>query len=581
VRLTSVILLFGALWGAAEGIWLVAPVLVRDHRIVPETLGHWVVLETALLVTSAGLGTIIAVFAAGAILGWPVVRRRPYRDTTLAAGLALGALLPVGYFVAALLIEWKYFARLPALRDWRLAAGAAAYVAASLVLIAVYRRVLARRPSRPATRLARILVSLALLGAAAVPFHVSRPAKTASHESGPLVRVAQNDEASASPLLLVGIDSANWETISPLLGRGSLPTIDRLVANGIHGTIEALWPPYWSAAAWAAILTGHPQEETGVYADLTVHAPGLPPFDAPLNGNAVLDPYLLVEWVLLGREVIEATHPPRSTLHRPPFWELLSRAGVESGVVRFDFSYPADERTSVVVSNFVGRDNWNLARVRSEERAGLLTPASLRRELLAPFSEDVALDDQLLSAVLPRPPRVRSGRLALEMKMLRGAIHIDHRTFVAGEQVLALRPSLRFLGIYLPGLDEVCHAFWQYRFPEAYGDAGPSADAVAELGGVIDRYLEFLDRGLARLLAAYEVRPNVILVSDHGHEAILNHPLWRGWHSRFGIFVAEGPAFRHDEKPLAVSYYDVVPTVFDVLGFAVPAGMHGTSVRDR
>jgi hypothetical protein len=576
---TSVILAFGALWGVVEGIWLVAPALIRDHRIIPTTLTHWVVLETTLLVMSAGLGALIAIFAAGAILGWAIVRRRAYRDAALAAGLALGSLLPLGYFGAVLLIEWKYFARLPSLRDWRLAVGVAAYVAGSLVLAGVYRRVVARQTPRPATTLAWILAALAVLGAATLPLYIPRLGAVAAHES-PLVRVAGN-AATGSPLLVVGVDSANWETIRPLLVRGSLPTIGRFVANGIHGNIEALWPPYWSAAAWAAILTGHPQEETGVYADLTVQAPGLPPFDAPLNANALLDPYLLVEWTLLGRGIIEATHPPRSVLHRPPVWELLSDAGVEAGVIRFDFSYPADERTSVVISNFVGRDNWNLARVRSQERAGLIAPAALRAELLAPFSDDVPFDDQLLSAVLPRSRQVRSARRTLEMKMLRGALDIDHRTFVASEQVLRLRPSLPFLGVYLPGLDEVCHAFWQYRFPEAYGDARPSAEDVAELGGVIDRYLEFLDRRLARLIGAFPSRPNVILVSDHGHEAILDHPLWRGWHSRFGVFIAEGPAFRRREEPLAVSYYDLVPTVADVMGFAVPTGMHGTTVRGR
>jgi hypothetical protein len=449
-----------------------------------------------------------------------------------------------------------------------------------LLLVGVYRRAFTLRMPRPATTLAGILAALAALGAAALPLHTPRPASATAEDVGPLVRAA-GAPASDTPLLLVGIDSANWETIRPLLGRGLLPTFDRLIANGVHGTIEALWPPYWSAAAWASILTGHPQEETGVYADLTVNAPGLPPFDAPLNGNVVLDPYLLVEWLLLRRGTIEATHPPRSTLHRPPVWELLAEAGIDAGVLRFDFSYPADARTSVVVSNFVGRDNWNLAGVRAEERRGLLAPESLRSELLEPFADDDALDDALVASILPPSRRPPSARTALEQTMLRGAIHIDHRTFVAAERVLQLRPSLRFLGVYLPGLDEVCHAFWQYRCPDAYGDARPSADDVAELGGAIDHYLEFLDRELARLLAAFPRRPNVILVSDHGHEAILDHPLWRGWHGRFGVFVAEGPAFRHREQPLAVSYADVVPTIVDVLGFAGPAGMHGTSVRGR
>jgi hypothetical protein len=32
---------------------------------------------------------------------------------------------------------------------------------------------------------------------------------------------------------------------------------------------------------------------------------------------------------------------------------------------------------------------------------------------------------------------------------------------------------------------------------------------------------------------------------------------------------------------MTVSYFEVVPTIFDVLGFAVPDGLHGSSRRQR
>jgi arylsulfatase A-like enzyme len=163
--------------------------------------------------------------------------------------------------------------------------------------------------------------------------------------------------------------------------------------------------------------------------------------------------------------------------------------------------------------------------------------------------------------------------------MLRVAADIDRRTVAAGLRLLELRADLRFLAIYLGGFDNVCHAFWPYRFPDAYGDARPDARDVAEFGSVIDGYLRFLDASIARLLAAYPTPPNVIVVSDHGHEAILDHPLWRGWHGRRGMFIAHGPAFAPRSDALAVSYYDVVPTIADVMGLAVPGGMHGSSVR--
>src|SRR2546422_4740480 len=120
------------------------------------------------------------------------------------------------------------------------------------------------------------------------------------------------------------------------------------------------------------------------------------------------------------------------------------------------------------------------------------------------------------------------------------AAEIDRRTLEAAERLIRLRPNLPVLAVYLPGFDKVCHAFWQYRFPEAYGDGRPAAEDIAELGPVVDRYLAFVDRSLGRLIAAYGTTPNVIVVSDHGFEANTTHPMWRGWANRPGKPDAPG-----------------------------------------
>ena len=161
------------------------------------------------------------------------------------------------------------------------------------------------------------------------------------------------------------------------------------------------------------------------------------------------------------------------------------------------------------------------------------------------------------------------------------AVEIDRRTLESAERLIHVRPDLPVLAVYLPGFDKVCHAFWQYRFPEDYGQMRPAAEDSAELGPVVDRYLAFVDRTLGRLTAAYSQAPNVIVVSDHGFEANLTHPMWKGWHSARGILIAAGPSFPHRDVPLAVSYYDIVPTVTDVTGFAAPAGMRGSSLPQR
>jgi hypothetical protein len=571
--LAFLVVLFGALWGAAEGFWLVAPEIVDAHRILPRTINEWLVLESIVLAGSAGLGTVFALPAGFIVLAWLASRRADRHRVQWTLALALGPLVAIAYVVAALTIERIYFGRFPVAAMTAAATICAALAAAS----ALAHRTLTRDSNRaPVSRLAGVLIVVIALGSVTLPYRVLSAPATSPVDGGPLQR--RSSEPAQPPLLFVGIDSGNWETLAPLMTRGSLPTFSRLVGEGIHGDIAALWPPYWSGPAWAAILTGHPRDETGVYADLTIQAPGLPPFDAPLDSNVVLDPFLLVEWHLLGRDAIRATHPPRTVLRRPPVWELLAAAGVESAVVRFDFTYPARDQAAFVVSNRVGHDTWEVARVRDGEGGDVVSPAAVAPELLAPFSEEVSPDADLQSRVLAGSHPPRTAHQTLELDMLKTALDIDTRTLDASQRILRLRPDIPFMAVYLGGFDNACHAFWEYRFPDAYGDTRPAADDVAAFSGVIDRYLEFLDAGLAKLLAAYGTPPNVVLVSDHGHTAVLDHPLWRGWHGPLGMFIAAGPAFRHDERPLTVSYYDVVPTLADAVGLAVPDGMHGVSL---
>lgn len=577
VAILALCLVMGGLWGAVEGLWLIAPTLIEAHRIEPATVGHWVVLELAIAVISAGLGASMALLAAAPILAWPRVRRRPFRDPGWALALALASAIPLWYVIIAMAIEWQFFGRVA------LSAYAPAVPVAAILAIAgafAYRRAV-KRASRPSLGiLAALLVLLVALGALVLPYRVPDPPPVAAEDGGPLLRQPEA-RAPPAPVLFVGLDSGNWQTLRPLLERGALPVFSRLIDEGMKGEIEALWPPYWSAAAWAAILTGHPREETRVYGDLAIEAPGLPFFDAPLDGKAILDPFLLVEWTFLGARWIRAMPPPRAMLQRPPVWELLSDAGVKSAVVRFDFTFPAADGCEYTISNRAGRDSWDWARVEKWNGDGLASPAAIAKELLSPFGDHFPEDDALLARFLTGPPRKRSRHVAFELEMLRIALDIDRRTTEAALRILERSPDLGFLAVYLGGFDNVCHAFWPYRFPEAYEKKRPAPEDIAEFEGVIDRYLEFVDGCLARLISAYPTRPNVLIVSDHGHVAIEDHPLWLGWHGREGIFIGSGPAFPRRGDALHVSYYDIVPTLADALGLRASPGMHGSSLLAR
>jgi predicted AlkP superfamily phosphohydrolase/phosphomutase len=153
--------------------------------------------------------------------------------------------------------------------------------------------------------------------------------------------------------------------------------------------------------------------------------------------------------------------------------------------------------------------------------------------------------------------------------------------FGVTNQIIRHDPDVDVVMFYLSSFDNIAHAFWQYRFPDEVSGDRPSAADIEALGPVIGRYLEYLDAQLAHLIAAFPTEPNILIVADHGQEASEDYPLWKGWHSRFGVFLAAGPSIARRPEALAVSYYDIAPTMLDLLGFAPAGDLRGRSLLAR
>ena len=138
------------------------------------------------------------------------------------------------------------------------------------------------------------------------------------------------------------------------------------------------------------------------------------------------------------------------------------------------------------------------------------------------------------------------------------------------------------MAVYFDGFDWVAHAFWPYRFPEDYTEKKrPRPQDAARLGPVLDRYLRYFDRQLGRLLEQYATRPNVLIISDHGHGPTTLYAFWPGFHAKEGLFLLAGPDVPHRSEHISVSYYDILPTILDLKGFETPKPLQGVPVLMR
>ena len=129
----------------------------------------------------------------------------------------------------------------------------------------------------------------------------------------------------AKRVLLVGWDGADWKTMQPLMDKGHMPNLERLVNNGMMGNVASL-TPMLSPILWTSIATGKHADRHGIL------------------GFAEPDPNS------------EGVRPVTSTSRRcKAIWNILSERGLRSGVVNWFASHPSEPVNGAIVSDRFGQ----------------------------------------------------------------------------------------------------------------------------------------------------------------------------------------------------------------------------------
>ena len=71
-------------------------------------------------------------------------------------------------------------------------------------------------------------------------------------------------DAESAKLLIVGIDSADWSLLRPMVDQGRLPRLEKLMGESAHGRMKTFYPLEKSPVLWASICTGVLPEVHGV-----------------------------------------------------------------------------------------------------------------------------------------------------------------------------------------------------------------------------------------------------------------------------------------------------------------------------
>ena len=420
-------------------------------------------------------------------------------------------------------------------------------------------------------RLPRLLTVLTLLAVAGALF--PRPGGGAV----PAVRV----DAAAPPLLLIGIDGADWDLIEPLIDRGELPHLQSLRERAAWGPLKTVVPTR-SPLIWNTIVTGRGPKEHGIDRYKTVRFPDLFRDFSALWKPKAYGLEHLYGWLRRGGTIFHTT-VTSSDRRVPAYWNIVSMGGGRVAVINWWASWPAEPVNGFLVSERIHFARL-VARGMPAASRELTFPPDLYGEIepLLVQPEDVTYEDaRRFMDVTPaefekmKTVSYRHHVLKSEFRYMVSMFETDRR--VALLLLKKTRDAPTDLLFYFRLPDLASHA--ALGFSELVEDhLGARPEEVARYGRVVSEAYRSVDRLLGELASGWE--GNIVIVSDHGFE--LEHRNGRPWrydHSRApaGIFLAAGPAFRPGRVE-GTDIYDILPTLLFLKGLPIPEDARGEIV---
>lgn len=348
-------------------------------------------------------------------------------------------------------------------------------------------------------------------------------------------------------VLLIGWDAADWKFLNPLLEKGLMPNLQKLMEGGSSGKLATLDPPL-SPTLWTSIATGKR------------------PYKHGIHGFTEPDPS--------GKSI----RPIYSTNRKcKAIWNILSQHSLKTHVVGWWPSHPAEPINGTMISNLYHRASGNITdawpmlsgTVHPVEKADLygslrIHPQEITSNHIFPFVPKLDKIDQKTD------PRVMNIARTLA----------DCSTVHAAATHIMENEEWEFMGVYYDAIDHFCHGFMRYHAPR---QAHVSLQDFELYKDVVNSGCRFHDLMLGRLVELAGEETTIMLISDHGFHPDHNRPRIIPEepagpaieHSPYGVIVMNGPGIQAGGTISGASLLDITPTLLALYDLPVAEDMDG------
>ena len=374
--------------------------------------------------------------------------------------------------------------------------------------------------------------------------------------------------ASGAPrVVMLLLDGASLDIISPAVAAGRLPNFGRLIDGGASMHL-ATTRPTQPEPVWSSVMTGKWPVHHGIRSAAV--------YRSFLGGRPIeILPDLLFTQALVRFGLLVAEAQTSSSVRTTPLWRVLTSHGLSSGVIGLPLTHPAEPLQGFMVSD--GFHRRLDPAVDLDQRSAVYPLAVDDFTFLLPRDDGGATEASPESlALLSQSGESASGVLA-------DTLHHDLAVR------LGTRQDVRLLVVRYAGLDAVAHRYLRFATPEAFGDV--SLQERRQFGRVLNDYYGYVDTVIGDWLASLRDDDLLIVVSGFGMEPLslgkrllerlTGNPQISTSHERApdGFLLAFGRGVSRGRLPRG-AVVDVTPTLLYFLDQPVGRDMDGFARTD-
>ncbi len=360
---------------------------------------------------------------------------------------------------------------------------------------------------------------------------------------------------------MIGIDSADWRIIDPLIAAGRMPNLASLRERGTSGPIQTLTDYPLSPVIWTSVATGKTPAKHGI------------------------------TWFLVDQP--DGTRVPVRSQNRKvlALWNILHDRKLRPIVIGWWATYPAEDvGDGTIVSDALGFHGFGRTAREGADQAKTHPPE------LYPTVEALVPPEQQISPEFAgrflhlTPEEYRAQRFDPARSSQRDPSNpvqlfqeyaVTAQGYTAVAEKLLTQPFDALL-LYYEQVDSLSHLFIKFAPPKL---DWTSDEDFARYKDVVSEWYVYQDELLGRLLAKIDLDTTAVFVlSDHGFksgerrirsEQLIDMRAAHLEHEADGIFIAAGPGIRRGAKIDDASVLDLTPTLLHYLGLPDAKDMDG------